>query len=159
MSDDTGVERAVETLVAEIERETGWLAELKRDIASTESRRLRLMGAVEQALAALPLAVRTRWIARVCKLELSGRRHGRPPSDRQRMVIELLAERATGFVTSAEIRAELERRGYKASAQFCSNLLKTLRDRRIVFKTGHGRFTINPNSEVLQVCRMQGAQT
>ena len=143
------VDSVVSTLFAEISDATNWLAELQDQIAETEHKRQKLLVSAEQALLASTLQMRTKWRVKLGRLALEGRKLGRPAGRSQFAVIRFILDRGTGFVTSAEVREHLARERLHATPQAVSNVLKSLVRNDVVHKAGHGRFAINPGSDVL----------
>lgn len=145
---------AIETLVAELEREQAWLADLRADAERSQRTCQRLLTAVEAALGALPVEARRPFYLRVMRQRAEVPRMGRPPRDgRQAAVMELLAERGEGPVTNAEIRGHLESHGLKATTYYVGGLLSTLAKEEVVMRLSLGRYAINASHERLRTLR------
>ncbi len=147
---------AIETLVTELEREHAWLADLKADAERTTRTCQRLMTAIDAGLATLPVAERRPLYARIKRLQVETRRIGRPPKDgRQRAVMEAIAERGEGVIRNADIRAHLERLGLDGNPAYVGNLLGSLVDDGMIFRTSHGCYEINATHPRLRALRMR----
>ena len=155
MTDRTApVAGAIETLVAELEREHARLVDLRSDAERAEHTCQRLMTAVEAALSALPRPQRRPFYVRVMQLRNETRRMGRPPKDgRQRAVLDFIAERGEGTITNAQIRQHLSQLGLKATPQYISTALTSLREDGVVRRLSHGYWKINPASPRFHLAR------
>lgn len=152
------VAAAIETLVAELEREHGWLADLRKDAERAERSCQRLLTAVEAALDTLPMRARQPFYARVMRMRNETRPLGRPARDpRRRIVLDYLAERGDGTVTNAELRARIARHGLDGPPAYVGRLLATLAEAGIVERTGMGRYRVNGSHERLRMLRWRNA--
>ena len=153
-SPSAAVVSAVEALVGELEREQGWLADLRRDTARAERRCQGLLTSIEAALITLPREQRRPFYIRVMRQRLDTPRMGRPPRDgRQAAVMDFLADSGDGPVTSAEVRAHLERHGLKGTAEYVGSLLHNLQKEEVVMRLSMGRYAINIHHDRLRHLR------
>ncbi len=149
---------AVETLVAELEREHGWLQELREDAGRAERTCQRLLASVEAALDTLPRAERQPFYLRVMRLRTETKPTGRPPRDPRRFaLLELLAERRDGIVTNAEARAHLERLGHEAPTVFVGSMLSRFAGEKLVTRVAMGRYRVEGAHPKLQSIRWRTA--
>ena len=138
------VAAAVEMLVAELEREQAWLAELRADAERAERACQRLLTSVEAAIGTLTPGQARPFVIRVMRMQNEVPRMGRPPRDgRQLAVIELLAMRGEGPIRSAEIRAHLEQHGLKGSTYYVGGVMSALAREEVVARLSPGRYSIN----------------
>lgn len=147
---------AVEALIAELEREHTWLADLRADAARVEARCGHLLNAADSALSALDRADRRPFYERLRRLQLNRETPGRPPRDGRRdAVLHYLAERGQGQITNAEIRAHLTARGLRGNSAYVGCLLHRLKGDGLLYRTGHGTYTIVPDNEDLRLMRFR----
>jgi hypothetical protein len=145
---------AIETLVAELEREQAWLGDLRADTERSERSCQRLLKAVEAALGALPVEQRRPFYLRVMRQRVDTPRMGRPPRDgRQAAVLDFLAERGEGPVSNAEVRAHLRQHGLKDTVEYVGSLLHTLQKEEVVMRLSMGRYAINAAHPRLRAAR------
>lgn len=149
--------QAVETLVAEVERENTWLAELDADRAATRIRRDRLLGAVESAVQTLSAEDRRRIVLRLGGTRPRGR-SVRQRAPRLLAILDLVAAQGNGLVTAGEIRGMLERGGHRVGAAYLSNALGGLVREGVLSRASPGRFTINTDNAALRWRRLQIAR-
>ena len=96
--------------------------------------------------------------ARVMRMRNEVKPSGRPARDpRHAAILEFLAERRDGFVTNAEARAHLQRRGLSPKPAYVGNLLATLAQEGVLSRAAHGRYEINGSHPRLQHIRWRTA--
>ncbi len=156
---NVAVASAIETLVVELEREHGWLAELREDAGRAERTCQRLLASVEAALDTLPMRQRQPFYARVMRMRTEVKpTGGRPPRDPRRFaLLELLAERRDGTVTNTEARAHLHRLGHAVDPVFVGGLLAKLAREKIVTRVAMGRYRVEGSHPRLQSIRWRTA--
>ena len=156
---ESAVVTAIETLVAELEREHGWLQELREDALRAERTCQRLLASVEAALDTLPMRARQPFYLRVMRMRTEVKpKGGRPPRDpRRAALLEFLAERRDGIVTNTEARAHLHRLGHAVDPVFVGGLLSKLAREKIVSRTAMGRYRIDGSHPRLQSIRWRAA--
>lgn len=141
--DAPAVPGAVEALIAELEREHGWLADLRADLARVEARCGHLLNAADSALSALDLSRRRPFLERLRRLQIDNRRIGRPPTDGRRdSVLVFLAEKGHGTITNADVRRHLTARGHRGTSAYVGNLLYKLTHEGMLHRSGYGEYTI-----------------
>ena len=153
---DAPVVAAIDALLAELEREHEWTAELRRDLERAERRCQRLLVSVESALHTLTPAGRSPYIIRILQLRNETRPLGRPARDpRRRAVLEFLAECPADSVTSAELRAHLRHLGLSDASGYLGGLMATLVAGGIVTRKRMGDYIVNRRHRVIEWYRFQ----
>ena len=154
----SAVVSAIETLVAELEREHAWLGELREDAKRAERTCQRLLAAVEAALDTLPMRQRQPFYLRVMRMRTEVKPTGRPVRDPRRLaLLEFLAERRDGIVANAEARAHLQRLGHAVDPVFVGGLMSDFAREKIVSRTAMGRYRIDGSHPRLQSIRWRAA--
>ena len=147
---------AIETLIAELEREHAWLTDLRADLARVEARCGHLMNAADSALSALDRAERRPFLERLRRLQIETRTLGRPPIDGRRdAVLSYLAEKRHGAVTNAEIRRHLTALGLNGTPGYAGQMLSSLTQDGMLHRLGHGEYTIAHDNRRLRDLRFR----
>lgn len=148
------VHDAVDALLGELEREHDWLDEVRTDARRAERTCQRLMTAIDAALSAMPMPVRRPFLMRLRQMQIDLPRLGRPPKDgRQAAIVDLIAERAEGFVTSADARQHIANMGFSATPGYVSNVLAGLMRDGLLYRAAHGCYGIVPGHPRLRARR------
>lgn len=155
---ESAVVTAIETLVAELEREHAWLGELREDAGRAERTCQRLLAAVEAALDTLPMRQRQPFYVRVMRMRTEVKPTGRPVRDPRRLaLLEFLAERRDGIVANTEARAHLQRLGHAVDPVFVGGLMSAFAREKIVTRVAVGRYRIDGSHPRLQSIRWRAA--
>ena len=153
---DAEVLTAIDTLTDQLEAEHAWTHDLKQALEASQTRTARLMTSVEAAIHTLPIRLKRGAHDRLARMRDPDATRGRPVKDgRQAAMLQFIAERAEGRVTTAEMRLHLEQRGLKATPQYVSNQMAAWITEDLLTREGHGVYGINEASVALRTVRFR----
>ena len=151
---------AVDTLMAELEKEAAWLAELNETMAHAEKRRTRLAQALDSSLKTLDPGARRPYEDRLFMLvcPTPPNRRPQPESPTVRATLRLIAywERLT--ITTTDIRLHLDRHLHTYHRTFPHRFMKSLEKQGVALKVAHGTYRITRMHPKLVYRRMQGKE-
>ncbi|MEM7061363.1 MAG: hypothetical protein AAF557_27615 [Pseudomonadota bacterium] len=155
---DAEMRRAVETLLARLEREHAWAQELRADLEHTENEIAKLLSASDAAVHALPQGDRVALKLRVARIALQDQKLGRPPKDRRsKVLLEYLSKRPDTEVRNSELRAVLRRHGLQDDSKYISCTLRRWSDDGMLARLSRGRFLVNGEDKRLRALRLRPA--
>lgn len=140
-----GITGVVDGLLAELRDVNGWIAEVRKDLRTSEQRRVMLANALDSALSTLDRPIQDHYSHEIGEIlgDIGPRSTGRPVTDeRQEVVLQYLAEWPEAIITTAELRIMLERKRLPGGKNYVSNLLKSFVKRGFVMRVGHGRYRV-----------------
>ena len=153
---DAEVLTAVDTLLAQIQTEHGWITDLKRALEQSETRAARLLTSVEAAVHTLPPGERRGLYIRIHQMRHQAATRGRPVRDgRQGAMLHFIADRAEGRVTTGEVRVHLKTRGFKATPQYVSNQMSIWMREGMLTRESHGIYRIDAHNPTLRRVRLR----
>ncbi|MEL6479734.1 MAG: hypothetical protein AAFR17_20590 [Pseudomonadota bacterium] len=148
------LDSALSALVAELEDELTYHADLKAELAQNEARRATLISGLKGTYLALPIEARSPWRDRIFALTETQRQGGRKQAKdggRRNTILSYLAENTGETVKVSDVQRALEEAGYTDIPRgYASFALTQMLKERIVRKLRTGLYQVNAlHTEIL----------